>query len=170
MRSNSGGRFGNHYLLKSTNEAAVAQEFGTGKINSVDINKERLCFASSFAATGAYRSDPALSAQENASKIIDTHQLSAGADVVIEASGAEPSVQTGIHILRKGGGYVQVGLGRPEIQFLIMAMCEKELNMKGCFRYGPGDFELAVDLLRRKRIDVKRLITKEVNFEQATEA
>ena len=42
--------------------------------------------------------------------------------------------------------------------------------MKGHFRYGAGDFEMAVGLLARKKIDVKSLISKIFEFEQAIEA
>ena len=42
--------------------------------------------------------------------------------------------------------------------------------VKGSFRYGPGDFELAVGFLRDRKIDVKKLITGIVDFEEAPKA
>jgi D-xylulose reductase len=51
-----------------------------------------------------------------------------------------------------------------------MAMCAKELNVKGSFRYGPGDYKLAVDLISSGRVKVKELISKKVAFEDAEEA
>jgi threonine dehydrogenase-like Zn-dependent dehydrogenase len=41
----------------------------------------------------------------------------------------------------------QGGMGKPDITFPIMAMCTKELNVKGSFRYGSGDYQTAVDLV-----------------------
>lgn len=149
---------------------AVAREFGAGSIIAVDINEDRLRFAKSFAATGVYRSDASSSAAANAEKIRELFDLGAGADVIIEASGAEPSIQAGIQVCRKGGSYIQVGLGKPIVAFPITEMSERGMTMKGVFRYGPGAFELAVDFLRRKRIDVKQLITQRVDFEQTVEA
>ena len=58
-------------------------------------------------------------------------------------------------------------MGKPEITFPIVAMCTKELNVKGSFRYGPGDYQTAIDLLSTNRISVKELITGKVKFQEA---
>ncbi|KAF2006716.1 hypothetical protein P154DRAFT_542066 [Amniculicola lignicola CBS 123094] len=144
----------------------VAKAFGAKKIVTVDINEERLKFALKFAATHAFTS-ARVSAEENAKKMIEECELGPGADVIIDASGAEPCIQTAIYALRAGGTYVQGGMGKPDISFPIMAMCSKELTMKGCFRYGPNDYQTAIDLLAEGRISVKELITNKVKFEDA---
>jgi len=51
-----------------------------------------------------------------------------------------------------------------------MAMCVKELNIKGSFRYGPGDYEMAVGMLSSGRISVDALISRKVSFADAEEA
>lgn len=61
-------------------------------------------------------------------------------------------------------------MGKPDINFPIMAMCAKELNVKGSFRYGSGDYQTAVDLVASERISVKELITWKVSFEEAEKA
>ena len=61
-------------------------------------------------------------------------------------------------------------MGKPEINFPIMVMCTKELNVKGSFRYGPGDYQTAVDLVATERISVKELITSKVKFNDAETA
>jgi D-xylulose reductase len=91
-------------------------------------------------------------------------------DTVIEASGATSSIETGIHILRPGGKYVQTGLGKPKIEFPIVAMGQKELMVRGCFRYGAGDYELAVKFVRTGKVNVKPLISSTTKFEDATKA
>ncbi|EFY90022.1 xylitol dehydrogenase [Metarhizium acridum CQMa 102] len=93
-----------------------------------------------------------------------------GADAVIDASGAEASIRTGLHAVRAGGTYVQGGMGRPDVDFPIMAMCLKEVTARGSFRYGPGDYELAVDLVASGKVDVKKLVTEVVPFDRAEEA
>lgn len=155
--------------------AAVARCFGASEVVCVDLNAARLEFAAEFASAGVWApamgsAEGAVAAKVNAEGIIERFGLGRGADVVFEASGAEASVQTGVYVLRPGGRYVQTGLGRPMMQFPLVEMSEKELHMHGCFRYGAGDFNLAVDLLRTGKVDVKRLITKVVPFERATEA
>lgn len=61
-------------------------------------------------------------------------------------------------------------MGKPDINFPIMAMCTKELNVKGSFRYGSGDYKTAVDMVATGRVSVKELITGKVSFEEAESA
>lgn len=150
---------------------AVAKSLGAEKVVLVDIVQRKLEFAKTFVkGFGTFMPDSKGSPEENAARIVAESGLEDGADVVMEASGAEPSVQTGVHVLRRGGSYVQAGLGRPNINFPIVVMSEKELTMKGCFRYSTGDFKLGLSLISEGKIPVKDLITKMVNFDQATEA
>ncbi|KAI9788831.1 MAG: hypothetical protein M1833_002797 [Piccolia ochrophora] len=150
---------------------AVAKAFGASTIIAVDIQPARLEFAQKYAATGTYTPEKA-SAEDNAKKLVAAHNLGGGdgADIIIDASGAEPSIQTAIHALRMGGTYVQGGMGKPEVVFPITATCVKELNVRGSFRYSSGDYKLAVELIASGKIAVKELITGKVAFEQAEEA
>ncbi|KAK5790527.1 hypothetical protein VI817_007814 [Penicillium citrinum] len=148
---------------------AVATAFGASQVIAVDIQQSRLDFAKQYATTSTFMPSK-VSALENAERLKKENDLGAGADVAIDASGAEPSVHTGIHVLRNGGTYVQGGMGRSEIQFPIMAACSKELTLKGSFRYGSGDYKLAVGLVSSGKVDVKKLITGTVKFEEAEQA
>ncbi|EGE00668.1 xylitol dehydrogenase [Trichophyton tonsurans CBS 112818] len=148
---------------------AASRAFGASKVVSVDIQEERLEFAKKYAATGVYLPQR-IPAMENAEKLRSEHGLGRGADVVIDASGAEQSVHTGIHVARPGGTYVQGGMGRDEICFPIMAACTKELNMRGSFRYSSGDYKLALELVGSGKLSVKELVTKVVAFADAEQA
>ncbi|KAK6520243.1 hypothetical protein TWF506_000521 [Arthrobotrys conoides] len=149
---------------------SVAKAFGATKIVAVDIVPSRLEFAKKYAATGTFQPTKEGTPVSNAAQIIKENGLGVGADVVIDASGAEPSIQTSIHVARNGGTFVQAGMGRPDITFPITALCVKELTVKGSFRYGAGDYKLAVELLAHGRLSVKELITGEVKFEDAEKA
>jgi D-xylulose reductase len=148
---------------------AVAKAYGASKIVTVDIQPSRVTFAKEFAATHAFIPER-VSAEENAARLIEENGLGEGADAVIDASGAEPSIQTSLHVVKRGGVYVQGGMGKSDITFPIMALCLKEVTAKGSFRYGSGDYSLAIDLVSRGVVDVKKLITGTVNFEDAEEA
>jgi D-xylulose reductase len=148
---------------------AVARAFGATKVIAVDIQAGRLNFAKQYAATATFEPAKTTSA-ENAQRLVDENDIAPGADAVIEASGAEPSVHTGIHALRAGGTYVQGGMGRSEVTFPIMAACTKELNIRGSFRYGSGDYKLAVGLVASGKINVKDVITSTVDFHNAEQA
>ncbi|ATY61869.1 xylitol dehydrogenase [Cordyceps militaris] len=149
--------------------AAVARAYGATKVVSVDIVQAKLDFARAFCATHTYASQR-VSAEENAAALKEVAGLGDGADVVIDASGAEPSIQTSIHAVRVGGTYVQGGMGKADITFPIMAMCLKEVTVRGSFRYGPGDYELAIELVASGKVDVKQLVSEVVGFDQAEEA
>lgn len=149
--------------------AAVARAYGASKVVSVDIVQSKLDFARDFASTHTYLSQR-ISPEENAKAILELAGLPKGADAVIDASGAEPSIQTSLHVVRMGGSYVQGGMGKSDINFPIMALCLKEVTAKGSFRYGPGDYKLAIDLVGSGKVDVKKLVTGVVEFKQAEEA
>jgi len=148
---------------------AVAKAFGATKIVAVDIVESRLEFARKYAATGIFRPSKT-SAPESAERLIKEQELGDGPDVAIDASGAEPSIQTAIHALKVGGTYVQAGMGKPDITFPIMTACTKELIVKSSFRYGSGDYKLAVELLGSGLVSVKELQTGKVAFKDAEQA
>ena len=149
--------------------AAVAKSYGATTVVSVDIVQSKLDFAKSFSSTHGYLSQR-VSAEENAQNIKDAAGLPNGADVVIDASGAEPSIQACLHTVRMGGTYVQGGNGKPDITFPIMAMSLKEVTAKGSFRYGAGDYSLAIELVRSGKVDVKKLVSEVVSFKEAEKA
>jgi D-xylulose reductase len=149
--------------------AAVARAYGASKVISVDIVQSKLDLATSFASTHSYLSQR-LPAEENAAALKKSADLGRGADVVIDASGAEPSIQTSLHTVRMGGTYVQGGMGKSDITFPIMQLCMKEVTAKGSFRYGAGDYKLAVELVAQGKVDVKRLISGVVDFKDAESA
>lgn len=149
--------------------AAVAKAYGASKVVSVDIVQSKLDFAKDFASTHTYLSQR-IAPEENAKAIKEQVGLPKGADVVIDASGAEPSIQTSLHAVRVGGTYVQGGMGKSDINFPIMAMCLKEVTARGSFRYGPGDYELAIDLVANGKVDIKKLVSTVVPFDKAEEA
>lgn len=150
--------------------AAVARSFGAIQIVMVDIFESRLEFAATYAATGVFNATHSNAPSENAGEIIERFGLGWGADIAIDTSGALKSINTAIHVLRSGGTYVQVGMGVDEISFPITAMRTKEITMRGSFRYGPGDYKLAVDLVASGSVSVDALITDIFKFEEAETA
>jgi D-xylulose reductase len=96
------------------------------------------------------------STEECVESLVRENELGWGADAVIEASGAEAGVNPGIRVLRKGGHYVPAGLGKPIIQFLILMMGMKEAHCHRAYRYGPGDYDLAVELIAEGTVLVQK--------------
>lgn len=148
---------------------SVAQAFGAAKAVVVDAVDSRLEFAKSFGANEVYKME-STTPEINAEKLVSKAQLQLGADVVIDATGAEPCISCGVSALKRGGTFVQAGLGTPNIVFPIGQICDKEATLKGSFRYGAGDYKLAIELLASKRVRVDSLITHEFAFTEAEKA
>ncbi|PSR90691.1 hypothetical protein PHLCEN_2v4840 [Hermanssonia centrifuga] len=160
---------------------AVAKALGASRVIAVDIVPSRLEFAKGYAATETYvppkfqEGETKIQYSERNANLMKT-QLGIeergpkAIDLVLDASGAEVSIQTALFIARQGGTVVQVGMGAPEIVVPITTLLTKELTVKGSFRYGPGDYELAVALVSQGKVDLKPLVTHRFAFEDAKEA
>ena len=151
--------------------AGVSRGYGAREVVVIDIQRERLKFAESWVSGGCKTFMPAkVEAAENAAKLRDQLGWDDGADVVLEATGAEPCIQQGLAMCRKGGTYVQVGMGKETITFPMLSVCTGGLTVKGSFRYKEGDYRVALDLIERGVLDVKKLISEKVKFEDAEKA
>lgn len=147
----------------------VAQAFGASSVTVIDAVDSRLEFAKKYGADNIYKMESG-TVDENADRLVARARLHSGADVVIDATGAEPCINCGVAALKRGGIFVQAGLGSPKIAFPIGQICDKEATLKGSFRYGPGDYKLAVDLLNTGRVHLDSLITHEFAFTEAEQA
>lgn len=113
---------------------------------------------------------PSQGSESDALELCAAAKLSEGADVVIDATGVESCIECGIHSLKRGGTFVQAGLGSPRINFPIAQICDKEAVLEGSFRYGPGDYQLVVELLKSRRVGVRDMITHQFALGEAEKA
>lgn len=144
----------------------VARSFGASNVAVVDSVEARLEFAKGFGVNSTYRME-SISPEFNAEKLLAVTKFDRGADVVIDATGAEPCISCGVSALKRGGIFVQAGLGTPVINFPIGQICDKEATLKGSFRYGPGDYSLAIELMASQRVRLDGLITHDFAFTDA---
>ncbi|KAF4125464.1 D-xylulose reductase [Geosmithia morbida] len=157
---------------------AVAKASGAAKVIGVDISEARAQFARDFTADGVFLNnaeptagaDPVDAAREVAEKIVADYGLGLGADVVLECTGAEPCIQAGVFAAKKGGTYVQAGMGKENVVFPITAACIRALTIKGSIRYSAGCYPEAVRLISAGKIQPSKLITHRFAFTQAEEA
>jgi threonine dehydrogenase-like Zn-dependent dehydrogenase len=106
---------------------AVSKAYSAKKVIGVDISQSRAEFARSFGADDVFvpppkpeGKDDSLWSEEIARIMKEKFNLGEGPDVVLEASGAQACIQTGIHLTKKGGTYVQAGMGREVSFFYVM--------------------------------------------------
>lgn len=150
---------------------AVARAFGATTLVTVDINAQRVKFAREYAATAEYTPRKEDSPEQSAKRLVEEcFEGGNGADVAIDATGAEACIRIGVHVLRRAGTYVQAGMGKPDVSWPMFAMMAKELNVKASFRYKHGDYDLAVELVSSGKLDVKSLITSKFSFKKAEQA
>jgi L-idonate 5-dehydrogenase len=89
-------------------------------------------------------------------------------DVMFEASGNAAALTSGIAVLRPRGILVQLGVGG-EIAVPQNVVVGKEIEIRGSFRFHE-EFALAVDLINRRRVDVRPLLTATYPIEDALAA
>jgi D-xylulose reductase len=157
---------------------AVAKAIGASRIIAVDIVPARLEFAKTYTGAETYlppkfeegetKTDYSRRNGTQMKEQLDIAERGKNSiDLVIDASGAEVSIQTGFYIVKSGGTFVQVGMGNPNVTLNLGLLMTKELNYKGSFRYGPGDYPLAISLVASGKIDLKPLVTHRFKFDEA---
>ncbi|GAA5945425.1 hypothetical protein JCM3775_006771 [Rhodotorula graminis] len=161
---------------------AVAKGLGARKVIAVDIQEARLAFAKEQGLVDDYylppkpqdgeaKADyPRRNAKELCERFGFEERGPRGVDLVLDCSGAEVCIQTGVFVLKHGGTLVQVGMGKPDITLDMHTIITRELTLKGSFRYGPGVYELAMDLVARGAVNLKSLISHRYAFRDALKA
>ncbi|MCV9907878.1 L-idonate 5-dehydrogenase [Brucella sp. HL-2] len=89
-------------------------------------------------------------------------------DIMFEASGNEHAMRAGLEILKPLGILVQVGLGG-DVSIPQNLVVSKEIDMRGSFRFHE-EFGLAVDMINRKAVDVKPLLSSVYPLEDVLSA
>jgi (R,R)-butanediol dehydrogenase/meso-butanediol dehydrogenase/diacetyl reductase/L-iditol 2-dehydrogenase len=82
-----------------------------------------------------------------------------GIDRVFEAVGAASPVQTAIAIVRKGGSVTLIGNISPKIELPLQSVVTRQIRLQGSCAIA-GEYPIALDLMARKKIDVRSLISK----------
>ncbi|KAK2466297.1 hypothetical protein APHAL10511_001939 [Amanita phalloides] len=160
---------------------AVAKSLGASRVIAVDIIDSRLQFSRRYAATDIFMPPR----REEGESILQYSRRSSddlkrllnvpnhgrhGIDLVIDASGAEVSIQTAFYAVKPGGRIVQVGMGKSDVTIDLGMLMTKEVVYKGSFRYGMGDYPLAISLVAQGKIDLKPLVTHRFSFMDAIAA
>jgi len=151
---------------------------GCGPIGVLSILAARRAGAAEIIATDLSDFTLAIAKAAGADRVINTGRepkaLAAYAtdkgyfDILYECSGAAPALASGIGALRPRGIILQLGLGG-DMTLPMQAITSKELDLRGSFRFHE-EFAIGVELMRKKLIDVKPLITHSVPLADAESA
>lgn len=129
----------------------AARRAGAAKIIAVDITDRALEFAQ---VSGA---DEIVNTLNDPNGVSAYSYQKGQVDILMECSGAEPALVSGIACLRPRGIIVQLGLGGA-MSVPMMQITAKELELRGSFRF-HHEFANAIDYMRKGLIDVSPLIT-----------
>lgn len=110
--------------------------------------------------------------------IIGQPIVSGGADLIFECVGNKRSLLDAFRFARKGGKIVLIGLASFVEKLDMTMIWLNELEVKGSFAYSTNSFEgrkqktlqIAVELLKQRRIDLSPLITHRYSLEEYQQA
>lgn len=96
------------------------------------------------------------SAEERVEKVINATIRRLGADVVFEVAGVPSAFVDGIKMARPGGTLVEVGhyTDRGTVPLNPLDICRKDLQIFGCWGYGPQQFGEAVRIFESRIGDI----------------
>jgi len=140
----------------------AARRAGAKGIVATDLSDFTLGVAR---ANGA---DKAINMQETPEGLSPWHADKGQFDVLFECSGSPHALAAAVPALRPGGVIMQLGLGG-DMTLPLQAMTAKELHWNGSFRF-HAEFHTGVELMKKRLIDVKPLITQTMPLSQANAA
>jgi L-idonate 5-dehydrogenase len=135
---------------------------GAAEIVAVDLSDSALDCARRMGASATHNltTDPTA---------LQAYNLPKGYfDVMFEVSGSAQALRDGLERVAPRGVVVTVGLGG-DVSIPLNLLVSKEIDLRGTFRF-HGEFAQAVDLLSRKVIDVRPVISHTVPFNDAVQA
>ncbi len=141
---------------------AAARLHGAQEIVATDISDFTLSMASKMGA------DRTINVARHGEAMNDFKANKGTFDVMVEASGNESALRTGLECLKPRGVLLQLGLGG-DITIPLNMLVSKEINMRGSFRFHE-EFALAVDLINRRQVDLKPLLTEVLPLQDAVKA
>lgn len=136
----------------------AARMAGARQITATDIEDGVLSIARSLSA------DETINIVKDSDRIEKYESARGYFDVAFECSGNPQALQTCMNAVKPRGKIVQVGIMPPEANPIpVNKMLAKELHMTGTFRFHE-EFNLAVEALVNKKLDVSPLLTGVYDF------
>jgi L-iditol 2-dehydrogenase len=154
---------------------------GAGPIGLMTMEAARAAGATDVLVTDVVERKLSLAADRGADRTVDVteedleeaaadHTDGVGVDVVVEASGAKPSIESALDAVRRGGTVVLVGLAsEAEVPLDVLEIIDNELDVHGSFRY-ENTYRAAVDLIADGVVDVEGMVDFESPLEELDSA
>jgi L-iditol 2-dehydrogenase len=145
--------------------AQLAQARGVQNVIVADINPFRLLQAEKF---GAHHT---INAKENIPQKLKEANAGRLADQVIVCTGATPAALTALECVDKGGAILFFAVPNPSVRIPvpITEFWRNEITLKTSYGAAPQDLKESLELLCKKKLNVKEMITHRFSLEQAAE-
>lgn len=140
--------------------AMWARYFGMRDVVVSDYVPERLVMAERMGATATV--------DAGKQDVVGTFKREAGKrpDVVIECVGLPGTQQLAMDYAPMGGRIVILGVCMAQDRFTPVKALTKELTISYAYMYRRQEFQLAIDLMDRERIDPSPMLTRTVGFDE----
>jgi len=132
----------------------IAKASGAGEVIITDLLDYRLKKAKDLGADKIINP-----ASQDLVKFMQTTYGEDGIDLIYECVGVEKTLSQAIQIARKGTKIMIVGVPEKNPQVNLAYIGDRELELIGSLMYIRDDFEEAINLIQKKKIKVKPLIT-----------
>jgi L-iditol 2-dehydrogenase len=136
---------------------AALRAVGVPRIAAIDLDPDRLAAARRLGATDTFVAGPAAAAAAAAwgTASADTD----GADLVVEAVGSTPAVQTAVAAATRGGTVVLVGNVSPTIDLPLQTVVTRQLRLQGSCA-SAGCYPEAIRLVASGAVDLSGFVSR----------
>jgi L-iditol 2-dehydrogenase len=141
----------------------LARAWGANRIITTDIDEYRLKAAKKFGA------DFAINARENVPEQVKKYNDGKLADLVVISTGATSAVRQGLQSIEPGGTILFFAPTEPgvEIPFPLFDLWNKQVKMVSTYAGSPEDINLAIDLIKSKKVKVTDMISHKLPLADA---
>ncbi|MDD5217862.1 MAG: zinc-dependent dehydrogenase [Candidatus Omnitrophica bacterium] len=141
----------------------LARATGAGRVMTTDIHPYRLNMATALGA------DAVIDAREDVPKRVaeaNGHRL---ADLVIVCTGALPAMEQAMQCADRGGAILFFAATEPGVRLPVPLdkFWRNSVKMMTSYGNSPLDAEVAIELLRAKRLPVEKMITHRLGLAEA---
>ena len=141
--------------------ALAAKAYGATPI-LIDPVEERLAHARSLGVE-------LTCTPEKAVEFVEEHTNGRMAEVVLEASGANPAIRCCLDVVSFAGRVVFTGWPKQETSLPTNLITSKELNVLGG-RNGKNEIPEALELIKSGAVDIRAILSKVISIDEAPEA
>jgi len=141
----------------------LAKAWKAGKILATDVEEHRLKAAKKFGA------DAVIHAKDDVPEQVKKHNDGKLADLVILCTGAPSAVKQALKSVDSGGTILFFAPTEPgiEIPFPLFDLWNKQIKMVSTYAGSPEDINIAIDLIKSKKVNVVDMISHKLPLSEA---